>query len=249
MGKKFKIIKEVDISGWSWGDIITKYSPPTWEAIFEGTAEERQIIARVLEDQLLHCNDFYPRKENLYKAFELTRLEEVKVVILGQDPYPQKMINGEPKARGLSFSIAKEDGNIPSSLRNIFAEIEREYKEAGLSYTKPKNGDLSGWARQGVLLLNMALTIIPGERNSHRGIWKSFITKTLKELLDANPDIILVLWGHEAGLIKRYIKGEILESGHPSSEAVNRGGNFIGNGHFLDINRRLEKIGRKPIVW
>ena len=239
---KVRIVRRPKLEEWAWPKIIAEYVPNTWDEVFARTAGERKTIAQVLSAKALsQYGDLYPAKENLYKAFDLTPLPKVKVVIVGQDPYPQA-----GKAQGLSFSISPTDPQIPGSLKNIYKEIKNEYPD----FQIPNHGDLRGWSRQGVLLLNMALTVPPGERNAHRGVWKPFIVKTIKEIVERYPNTIFVLWGNDAQkLVITIGNAPTLVSGHPSPEAVNRGGNFIGNGHFKEINRILEERGELPIDW
>lgn len=239
---KIRIVRRPKLEDWSWEKILADYVPNTWEPVFAKTAGERKTIAQVLVTKSLPVyGQLYPAKENIYKAFELTKLPSVKVVIVGQDPYPQPNV-----AVGLSFSIAPTNPKIPGSLKNIYKEIQRTYP----NFQIPKHGDLREWARQGILLLNMALTVPPGERNAHRGVWRPFIIKTIKEIVEYNPKTIFVLWGNDAQkLIPTIGSAPVLVSGHPSPEAVNRGGNFIGNGHFLKINELLQLQGQLPIDW
>lgn len=244
---RVKIIKRPNLSTWTWQKIITSYIPYTWENIFAKITDERTTIAEMFTTKILpHRKEIFPLKEDVYKAFELTPLPRIKVVIIGQDPYPQRGRDGSPKAQGLSFSVSPTD-DIPGSLRNIYKELAAEYPE---TFITPKHGDLRDWARQGVLLLNMALTVPEGERNAHKGLWKPFIVKIVSGIVDANPDTIFVLWGNDAMKVKPLLRNApILESGHPSPEAVNRGGNFMGNGHFKKINEILEERGEAIIDW
>lgn len=247
MKAKVKIIRRPNLSDWSWDEIIANYIPPTWREIFEKTQDERQDIAKMISEEVTKHRELFPQKEHIYRAFDLTPFPDLKVVIIGQDPYPQRADNKTlPKAQGLSFSVAPYD-SIPKSLQNIFQEIKREYPN---DFKMPSHGDLSSWARQGVLLLNMALTVPPFERNKHRGIWFPFIAKTVKEIVNKKPEVIFVLWGQEAKRIKKQLgNNPTLESGHPSPEAVYRGGDFIGNNHFRKINELLTKQNKQPIDW
>jgi len=240
--RKIKIIHRPRLENWSWGDILANYIPLTWEDTFARTTEERKTIAQVLTTKAIsQYKELYPAKEYIYRAFDLTPFPKVRVVIIGQDPYPQP-----GKAQGLSFAIAPDDPHLPGSLKNIYKEIKSEYP----NFQIPKHGDLRRWAQQGILLLNMALTVPPGERNAHRGVWKPFLVKTIKEIVEKKPKTIFVLWGNEAQKIAGIIgNAPVLISGHPSPEAVNRGGDFLGNGHFRKINDILEKQGELPIDW
>lgn len=240
--RKIIIVHRPNIKEWSYGDIITNYIPNTWEEVFAKTTNERKTIADVLTAKALpRYGELCPAKENIYRAFELTPLPKVRVVILGQDPYPQSGV-----AVGLSFSTSPNNLRIPGSLKNIFKEIKSEYPD----FQIPKHGDLRDWARQGVLLLNMALTVPPGKPKEHTGVWKPFLIKTIRDLAEKKPDTIFVLWGNEAQKIIPFIgKAPVLVSGHPSPEAVNRGGDFLGNGCFKRVNDILKKCGEAEIDW
>jgi uracil-DNA glycosylase len=228
----FRIIPKVDQS-WSIIDIATKAYPPSWEEVFVNSREELEEISKVLEGK-----NFYPTKDKIFEALFLTPLPKVRVVLIGQDPY-HDTVNGKPRAMGLSFSSPK-GGNIPSSLKTVFKEIARSFPV----FQIPSHGDLTAWARQGVLLLNTSLTVEPGKPGSHREVWIGFIVSILRAISETNPNCIYLLWGTRAISLKRYIgKGIVLTSGHPSG--LNRKGDFIGNNHFLKVNELLDP----PIVW
>lgn len=245
---KIRIVRRPNLADWSWEQVLSNYVPPTWGSAFARSAGERKTIAEVLtKKELPKYGELFPEKEKIYRAFELTPLPRVRVVIVGQDPYPQRAKNGLPKAQGLSFSVSPNDPEIPASLKNIYKELKAEYPE---TFTIPKHGDLSKWAKQGVLLLNMALTVAPGVRNAHKGVWKPFIYKIIKEIVEKYPQTIFVLWGGDAEKLRSQLGNlKALVSNHPSPESVNKGGNFMGNGHFLKINQILEERGEQPIDW
>src|SRR5690606_19127370 len=159
-----------------------------------------------------------------------------------QDPYHQVMYNGKPRAQGMSFSVSKDD-SIPSSLCNIFKEINDD-----LGINNNTHGDLSCWARQGVLLLNSCLTVKPCEAGSHnKDLWMGFIDRVLKYIARINPKCIYVLWGAWAKHIKPMIEGKphILESTHPSGYSARKG--FFGCKHFSRINEILIEEGKEEI--
>lgn len=183
----------------------------------------------------------YPEKEDIFNAFGWCPFEDVKVVILGQDPY-----HGPGQAHGLSFSV-KDGVAHPPSLRNIFKELQTDMK---ISY--PTSGNLEPWARQGVLLLNATLTVRRGAAGSHQHQgWEIFTNQVIQKLSDARKGIVFLLWG---GYAKKKIqlidtsKHAIITSGHPSPLSANRG-YWFGNRSFSKTNSRLAQVGESPIDW
>lgn len=183
----------------------------------------------------------YPSTENLFRALELCSPFEVKVVLLGQDPY-----HGEGEAHGLSFSVP--DGiPLPPSLRNVFKELE---SDLGISYRK--NGNLTFWAEQGVLLLNTVLTVEANKAGSHRRKgWEEFTDAIIRLLSDKRKHLVFLLWGSEARKKQVLIDSRrhlVLQCGHPSPLSANRG-HWFGNGHFSKTNQYLKEKGYNPINW
>lgn len=182
----------------------------------------------------------YPLKENIFNALKLTPYANVKVVIVGQDPY-----HGEGEAHGLSFSVQK-GVKIPPSLKNIYKEIYDD-----LNIEEPNCGDLTKWAKEGVLLLNSSLTVIKDNPNSHQNIgWNLFTDYIIKVLNEKTEPIVFILWGNFAKSKKSLItnpKHLILESSHPSPFSANYG--FFGSHPFSKTNQFLEKNGLDPINW
>lgn len=184
----------------------------------------------------------FPESKNVLRAIQSLDLPEVKVVILGQDPY-----HGAGQAIGLSFAVPNSLRPKPPSLQNIFKEIHDE-----LGVKMPEcDSDLSGWVAQGVLLLNTVLTVRANQAFSHQGKgWETFTDTIIREL-DARKDpVIFLLWGAAAQKKKALIRGKqhfILESAHPSPLSAHRG--FFGNGHFAKANAILRKLGKKEIRW
>jgi len=180
----------------------------------------------------------YPPQDEIFKAFNLCPLSDVKVIIIGQDPY-----HGEKQAHGLSFSV-KHTTKLPPSLKNIFKELNRD-----LGVSIPKTGNLESWAKQGVLLLNSVLTVTKQSPGSHRKIgWEVFTDKVI-DILNDKENIIFILWGNDAKKKAQRIdktKHYILESSHPSPFSVK---NFSGNSHFSKINKLLKKLKRPMIKW
>lgn len=181
----------------------------------------------------------YPSARNVFRAFDLCPLDKVKVVIVGQDPY-----HGFKQANGLSFSV--NDGiPLPPSLQNIYKEIHED-----LDITPLSSGDLSRWARQGVLMLNSVLTVLANKPASHGGLgWEKFTDAVIKTLNDHRSHIVYLLWGKYAEKKGETIdrdKNLVLTSAHPSPYSAT---NFFGNHHFSKCNNYLQKHGLAPIDW
>ncbi|NCB48324.1 MAG: uracil-DNA glycosylase [Clostridia bacterium] len=181
----------------------------------------------------------YPEDKKVFNAFLQTKYNEIKVVILGQDPY----IN-ENQAHGLCFSV--ESGAIPPSLKNIYKEIQSE-----LGCDIPNNGNLTKWARQGVLLLNSVLTVKSGISNSHKGKgWEKFTHEVIRKIAEKDTPVVFMLWGGNAKKVVENIdlsKHFVLSSAHPSPLSASNG--FFGNGHFKKCNEFLVAHGKTPIDW
>ena len=182
----------------------------------------------------------YPPKEEIFNAFKLCPIDNVKVVILGQDPYHE-----EGQAHGLAFSTP-EGHSIPRSLKNIFKEIESEY-----GYPIPDSGCLESWAKQGVFLLNTVLTVEEGNANSHSKCgWQTFTDNVIKILNNQDQAIAFLLWGKQAELKKELITNPnhlIIESAHPSPFSAYNG--FFGTKQFSKTNNFLKKNNIKEIDW
>lgn len=196
-------------------------------------------LVRYLHEEKSAGKTIYPPGRQIFKAFELTPVNEVKVVILGQDPY-----HGAGQAMGLSFSVP-DNMPAPPSLKNIFKEIHDD-----LGITMSGRPNLEKWARQGVLLLNASLTVQAGIPNSHSGIgWTEFTDAVIRWLSDHRQGIVFLLWGSYARNKKALIdtsKHFVLEAAHPSPLAR---GAFFGCRHFSKTNEILEKEGLAPIDW
>jgi uracil-DNA glycosylase len=182
----------------------------------------------------------YPKGNEIFNALNTTPFSKVKVVILGQDPY-----HGPNQAHGLSFSVRKGIPK-PPSLQNIYKEIERD-----LEIKMPPHGDLTGWAEQGVLLLNASLTVEQALAGSHQGKgWEEFTDAVIKALNEEKEHLVFMLWGAYAQKKGAFIdrkKHHVLQSVHPSPLSAHRG--FIGNGHFSAANTYLAEQGLEVINW
>lgn len=188
--------------------------------------------------------EIYPTDSEILNSFAyLNRFEDIKVVIVGQDPY-----HGPGQAHGLAFSV-KEGTPIPPSLRNIYLELNRD-----LGISIPTHGCLLNWAKSGVLLLNRVLTVERGAPNSHKDIgWEEY-TSCLIEYIDERCDnIVFLLWGTQAREVEKYIKNKsnlVLKASHPSPLSVNKGKDkFSGCGHFSKANYFLLSRGKQQVDW
>ncbi len=198
-----------------------------------------ESLVRFLHAEKAAGKVIYPPGPSIFRAFELTPVDAVKVVILGQDPY-----HGAGQAMGLSFSVP--DGiPAPPSLKNVFKEIQTD-----LGIRMSGSPNLEPWARQGVLLLNASLTVQAGLANSHSRIgWQEFTDAVIRYLSDNREGIVFLLWGNSARSKKALIdpsRHAILEAPHPSPLA---GGAFFGCRHFSKTNEILIRQGKTPINW
>ena len=182
----------------------------------------------------------YPDMYDIFNALKYTSYSDVKAVIIGQDPY-----HGPGQAHGLCFSV-KRGVEPPPSLKNIFKEINDE-----LGIPTPNHGELTSWARQGVLMLNAVLTVRAGQPNSHKNIgWEQFTDRVIELLNERNEPIVFLLWGgnarRKAQLVTNPIH-KILTCAHPSPLSAYSG--FFGCGHFIKCNEFLKSVGKEPINW
>ena len=213
----------------------------TWHDVI-GEEKEKEYFkkVRLFEREERSRHQVFPKAENVFKALELTPFDQVKVVILGQDPY-----HGDNQAHGLSFSVQKGIA-LPPSLLNIYKELESD-----LGIPVAHSGDLTAWAKQGVLLLNTVLTVRAHEANSHRGQgWEIFTDAVISSLNQASHPIVFILWGRPAQEKEKLItnpKHVVLKSVHPSPLSAYRG--FFGSKPFSKANAFLEATGQTPIDW
>ena len=213
----------------SWKELLA----PEWEeSYFE------KLTGRVRDSY--RNGTVYPAPGRIFAAFNATPVDRVKVVIVGQDPY-----HGPGQANGLCFSV-NSGVELPPSLRNIYREIAAETGVQPIP-----DGDLSRWARQGVLLLNSILTVEQAKAGSHHGMgWEEFTSAAIERLASSTQGLVFMLWGsyaiNKGAAIDRQ-RHLVLTSAHPSPLSAHRG--FFGNGHFVKANEYLESIGKEPIDW
>ncbi len=215
---------------------------PQWEAVLEDEIQKDYFksLVETIESEY-RLNTCYPPSNSIFSAFEYTPFNDIKVVIIGQDPY-----HGRGQANGLCFSVT--DGiTHPPSLKNIFKEI---VSDIGIAY--PESGNLERWAKQGVLLLNATLTVKEAAAGSHQKIgWETFTDAVIKKISEKRTDVVFLLWGGFAKKKAKLIDGNkhhILLSGHPSPLSANRG-YWFGNQHFSKTNSFLASKGNSLIDW
>ena len=213
----------------TWNEILAEEMQKDYYQELQAFVQKRRAEVRV-----------FPEEKNVFNALELTPFESVKVVILGQDPY-----HGFGQAHGLSFSVQKGIP-LPPSLKNIYKELQEDIGE-----DLPTEGDLSHWAKQGVLLLNTVLTVEEGNANSHKGKgWERLTNRLIESLNELKHPVIFILWGKPAQDKEKLIINPnhvILKAPHPSPLSAYRG--FFGSKPFSRVNDILIQQGQTPIRW
>lgn len=213
----------------TWNEILAEEMQKDYYQELQTFVQKRRAEVRV-----------FPEEKNVFNALELTPFESVKVVILGQDPY-----HGFGQAHGLSFSVQKEIP-LPPSLKNIYKELQED-----IGGELPTEGDLSHWAKQGVLLLNTVLTVEEGNANSHKGKgWERLTNRLIESLNELKHPVIFILWGKPAQDKEKLIINPnhvILKAPHPSPLSAYRG--FFGSKPFSRVNGILIQQGQTPIRW
>ena len=213
----------------TWKEILAEEMQKDYYQELQAFVQKRRAEVRV-----------FPDEKNVFNALELTPFESVKVVILGQDPY-----HGFGQAHGLSFSVQKGIP-LPPSLKNIYKELQED-----IGGDLPTEGDLTHWAKQGVLLLNTVLTVEEGNANSHKGMgWERLTNRLIESLNELNHPVIFILWGKPAQDKEKLIINPnhvILKTPHPSPLSAYRG--FFGSKPFSKVNDILIQQGQTPICW
>jgi uracil-DNA glycosylase len=214
-----------------------------WQTILSDEIEKPyfQDLVKSVEEEYQNQTCF-PPKDFIFSAFDYCSFEDLKVVIIGQDPY-----HGEGEANGLCFSV-NDNVKIPPSLRNIFREMNADLESIFL----PTTGNLETWAKQGVLLLNASLSVRKDTPNSHKHLkWNLFTDAIIEKISEGKENIVFLLWGnfaHKKGNKIDRDKHLVLESGHPSPMSANQG-KWFGNKHFSKTNIFLKSKGKKTIDW
>lgn len=247
MSKPSFIIVERRVPIQSFEDYADNHVPLSWYPVFQSARKELAQVWKLIGAETSGYNSF-PLLKDVFTFADLTPFEKIKVCIVGQDPYFNlDSKTKEPQACGLSFSV-KNGMEIPPSLKNIFKEIKANYPDDSRDFT---SGCLHGWARQGVLLINAALTVTPGQPNSHRKFYQGFIKKVFDAIKVNNKSCIWCLWGNDAKAAAGNVSYS-LNCTHPSPQSCynnNYGQSFHGCQHFLRVNEMLIKQGREPIDW
>lgn len=215
-----------------------------WAKALDPVADQIARMGDFLRAEIAAGHRYLPAGPNVLRAFTFP-FDEVRVLIVGQDPYPTP-----GHAVGLSFSVAADVRPLPRSLANIFTEYS-----ADLGYPQPVNGDLSPWARRGVMLLNRVLTVRPGTPASHRGKgWEAVTECAIRALAARDQPMVAILWGRDAGTLTPMLAGArqqghcaVIESAHPSPLSASRG--FFGSRPFSRANELLTGMGADPVDW
>jgi uracil-DNA glycosylase len=217
---------------------LTELVHPSWAAVLEPVAPTVASLGEFLREEVAAGRGYLPAGGHVLRAFERP-LDDVRVLIVGQDPYPTP-----GHAVGLSFSVAPDVQPVPRSLVNIYQELQTD-----LGLPRPSNGDLSPWADQGVLLLNRVLTVAPGKPASHRGKgWETVTAAAITALVDRGGPLVAILWGRDARNLVPHLPGiPAIESAHPSPLSAHSG--FFGSRPFSRANELLAQQGAAPIDW
>ncbi|MCL2470619.1 MAG: uracil-DNA glycosylase [Propionibacteriaceae bacterium] len=217
---------------------LTDIIAEDWAEALAGVEDQIHVMGDFLRAELAAGRRYLPSGANVLRAFSRP-LADVRVLIVGQDPYPTP---GHPV--GLSFSVAPDVRPLPGSLRNMYAELT-----ADLGVEAPRNGDLTPWFEQGVLLLNRVLTVEPGKPGSHRGKgWEKVTTAAIEALVARGGPLVAILWGRDAQSVTPLLAGTpVIASPHPSPLSAHSG--FFGSRPFSRTNTLLAEQGQAPIRW
>ena len=215
----------------------------SWPALLSSEKRQQYFIDTIdyVEQRRDAGTNVYPERQDVFNAFDCPTFANIKVVILGQDPY-----HGQGQAHGLCFSV-KQDIKIPPSLRNIYKELATDID----NFTPPNHGNLQHWAKQGVMLLNTVLTVEEGQAHSHKHLgWEQFTDKVIELINLKKQSVVFILWGAHAQKKGRNIdnnKHLVLNGPHPSPLSAHRG--FFGCKHFSQTNEYLVARNKSPIDW
>ncbi|MFX4292092.1 uracil-DNA glycosylase [Streptomyces bohaiensis] len=217
---------------------LSELVEPGWAEALAPVAGRIAAMGDFLRGEIAAGRTYLPAGAHVLRAFQQP-FADVRVLIVGQDPYPTPGM-----AIGLSFAVAPEVRRLPGSLENIFRELHDD-----IGAPRPRNGDLTPWTRQGVLLLNRALTTAPGRPAAHRGKgWEEVTEQAIRALVARGTPLVSILWGRDARSL-RPLLGDLpaVESAHPSPMSADRG--FFGSRPFSRTNEHLERLGAQPVDW
>lgn len=216
----------------------------SWKRELSGEFEKdyfQSLTQFVKSEYASYPQNIFPKGNEIFKAFDACPFDKVKVVILGQDPYPTR-----GHAHGLCFSVEPDVRPLPKSLNNIYKELETD-----LGIAPRENGDLRHWAEQGVFMLNSVLTVREGQPNSHaKKGWERFTDAVIERLAEESQGVVYILWGSKAqekGRVVNAAKNKIITSPHPSPLSSYRG--FFGSKPFSQTNEYLKSVGKEEINW
>ena len=234
-------VEEDNVEKYSIYECLYKKNYPDWSEKLEEHKSAVLQLSNLIERKEKEYGEFYPLRQNIFKALEMTPLDKVKVVIWGQDPYPTLLSNGNPRAQGYSFGVEKSD-KVPPSLQNIYKEIKENFP----TFEAPPHGDLTWLANQGILFMNQSLTFCPANPKLYLNLWNRFTYIIIKILNENVEGCIHLLWGKQTEPLIEHIRSrEIHQASHPSPFSARRG--FFGCKHFLKVNIILENRKKTKI--
>lgn len=241
MALKLKIVEQKINNDSKITDLIEVGIPTCWIEIFKNSTDELEFIDSILQKHESTHGISFPFRNNIFRAFQLTPISKIKAVFISTEPYSGINYDGLPLANGLAFSV-NESCTIPKDLNCLYAEISRVIP----SFKIPTHGNLTKWALEGILLLNLALTVTPNTPKSHGEIWTGFIAKVLEHLAIHKPKVPYILFGDTTKSIANLISGQslVVTTSNPSYTSK-----FVQSNCIKLLIDNLEKIGESPINW
>ena len=211
-----------------------------WTEEFQKYKEDMKRISKIIDNKEKETDGYYPLKKDLFKSLELTPLNDVKVVVWGEEPYRTQKSNGIPRDQGYAFGVSRCDA-VPKGIQNIYTELATE-----VEFWRPNHGDLTGWAKQGILFMNTSLCYSPKDPKAFTNLWLRFTNLVIGIINEKVPNCIHLVWGKGCESIQDNISSrEVYTTTSPL--VAYRG--FFGCNHFIKINITLERQGKKPIDW
>lgn len=219
-------------------DVSKKYNVGDWKEFFETQKETLKTISAIIAKNEKKYGTFIPERQQIFLAFKMTQLKDLKIIIVAQDPYPNR-----DNAMGLALSTPR-DVKVSASMKTVFKEIVDNIPD----FEVPDHSDLTKWAKQGILLLNMRLTVHEGMPGKYNNVWEGFTNNLISYIKEKAPNTLFMLWGGIARKLSTDLEGmNILEAAHPSP--MNRGGGFLGCRHFFKANLYLRSLKKSEIDW